>query len=116
MICTSVGFKSHLFKHEMAAYSPVEFVVRRICFPFSDAGFLRMASASLGRAISALIADCSLMMPMVRSFTRAAPRTAGAEPMPPTSHDFEGTAATCGAPEGKELNFGSSPTCFHQPF
>jgi hypothetical protein len=68
------------------------------------------------RAITALPTDSSLVIPIVTISKRCAPRVAGAEPVPPTSHDFEAAAAICGAPEGNVLNCGSRPTSFHQPF
>ena len=84
--------------------------------PLSEDGLAAIPAASLLRAITALPADSSLVMPMVRMLKRCEPSTAGAEPVPPTSHDFEAAAATCGAPEAKVVNFGSSPASFHQPF
>ena len=63
-----------------------------------------------------LALDSSLVMPMVSRPDRAAPSTAGTEPVPPTSQDPACAAATCGAPAGNTEKFGASPTSFHQPF
>ncbi|GJE03932.1 hypothetical protein GMJLKIPL_5889 [Methylobacterium isbiliense] len=64
----------------------------------------------------ALAFDSSFVMPIVTMLKRTAPSTAGTEPVPPTSHDFDGAAAICGAPAGKVVKFGASPTSFHHPF
>ena len=60
--------------------------------------------------------DSSFVMPIVSSPERTAPRTAGTEPVPPTSQDLACAAATCGAPAGKIEKPGSRPASFHQPF
>src|SRR5579864_5986846 len=114
--CTSVRSRPHLRKQPSAAYSPVELVETSSCLPFRLWGFFRIASASLARAITTLAADSSLVIPIVRMLNRAAPSTAGADPVPPTSHDLEGAAATCGAPAGNVLKLGAKSICCHQPF
>src|SRR5919206_703278 len=114
--CMSLGPRPHCFRQASAAYSPVELVVSRSCLPLSEAGFFRIASASPLRASTALPADSSFVMPMVRMSKRLAPSVAGAEPVPPTSHDLDAAAAIWGAPDGKVVKLGSSPTSFHQPF
>src|ERR1700730_4848634 len=49
-------------------------------------------SALAAVATSALPADSSLVSPMVSRLKRAAPNTAGTEPVPPTSQDFDADA------------------------
>src|SRR6516165_6700993 len=108
--------KRHFVRHARAAYSPVEFVVSSNCLFLSDCGLLRIPCASSLRAMTALPVDSSFVIPMVSMSNRCAPRVAGAEPVPPTSHDFDPAAAICGAPDGNVLNWGSRPNSFHQPF
>ena len=75
------------------------------CLPFIELpGPSCIASALSPRTISALPFDSSLVTPMVSRLKRAAPSTAGTEPVPPTSHDFDAAAAICGAPAGKMVN------------
>src|SRR5689334_11748285 len=114
--CMSSRFRPHLPRQASEAYSPVELVVSSSCWPFSEAGLALILSMSFLRATTALPADSSLVMPMVRMLKRWAPSTAGAEPVPPTSHDLAAAAATCGAPAAKVENSGCRPTSFHQPF
>src|SRR5919202_6165607 len=114
--CMSFASRPHFRRQASAAYSPVELVVSSSCLPLSAAGFLAIASASPLRASTALPADSSLVMPMVRMSKRLAPSVAGAEPVPPTSQDLDAAAAICGAPDGKVVKLGSSPTSLHQPF
>jgi len=91
-------------------------VVNSSLWPLSWPGSLRIASILSARTITALVFDSSLVMPIVIRPKRAAPSTAGTEPVPPTSQESACAAATCGAPAGKVANDGSRPTSFHQPF
>src|SRR4051794_39738111 len=68
--------------------------------PFRLWGLALKAAILSPRTIRTLAFDSSLVMPIVRRPERAAPSTAGTEPVPPTSHDFACAAATCGAPPG----------------
>ena len=86
-----------------------------IVWALIDCGFLMKPSALAAVATRALPADSSLVSPMVSRLKRAAPSTAGTEPVPPTSQDFDADAAICGTPAGKVLNVAFSPSSAHQP-
>ena len=85
-------------------------------WPFMLCGDLMNLSARSLRTKSALPTDSSLVMPMVLMPKRTWPNTAGTEPVPPTSHDFDAAAAICGTPAGKVENTGFKPTSAHQFF
>ena len=85
-------------------------------WPFMLFGSLPILSATSLRTSSALPADSSLVTPMVLMPKRTWPSTAGTQPVPPTSHDFDAAAAICGTPAGKVENTGFRPTSAHQLF
>ncbi len=87
-----------------------------IVWPFMLSGDLVNLSATSLRTNSALPADSSLVTPMVLMPKRTWPSTAGTEPVPPTSHDFDAAAAICGTPAGNVEKTGFRPTSAHQPF
>ncbi|MFZ9255120.1 MAG: hypothetical protein ACO22V_10475, partial [Hylemonella sp.] len=64
-------------------------------------------------ASRALPADSSFVTPMVWIPKRTWPNTAGTDPVPPTSQDFDAEAAICGTPAGKVLNTGLRPSSAH---
>ena len=74
------------------------------------------ASAALAVASKALPADSSFVKPIVLIPKRTCPNTAGTEPVPPTSQDFDADAAICGTPAGNVLNVGFKPSSAHQFF
>jgi hypothetical protein len=63
-------------------------------WPLRLCGLALNASNFSPRTISTLAFDSSFVMPIVSRPERAAPSTAGTEPVPPTSHDFACAAAT----------------------
>ena len=82
-------------------------------WPLIDCGSFAIRSATSLRTSNALPADSSFVMPIVLMPNRTWPNTAGTEPVPPTSHDLDATAAICGTPAGKVLNTGFKPTSAH---
>ena len=88
----------------------------KIVWPLSEAGFFMKASALSPRTNRALPCDSSFEMPMVSKLKRTLPSTAGTEPVPPMSQDFDAEAAICGTPAGKVLNTGFKPSSPHQFF
>ena len=71
----------------------MEFAVRTIVWPLMLCGFFAKASAVFAVASNALPADSSFVIPMVLIPKRTYPKTAGTDPVPPTSHDLDADAA-----------------------